>query len=312
MELLSLYQLFFTFSMMFGGIGSITAKTVILSSVLALLIWSALFVLQGVGVSTMAKNRGIGKRYLAFLPFVNLLYLGRLAGDCDFFGHKMKRPGLYAMIAQIAATLFYALLCSAEAVLFTKYAGNLTINSTTGTIVWTGLTGFAEVINNFYYYWGDMICSITGLIYEILVFLIMISLLKKYYAKGYMMLSIVQLFFPMARYIIVFAVRNNKAIDYNEYMRAKYDAYMRRAYQNGNPYGAPPYGNPYGNPYGTPPYGQNQGQAAPQDPFSEFDSGDKDPFGDLDDYGKKSEGQSVGEESVSEPESNNSEDGFFD
>ena len=52
--------------MMYGGVGAITVKTVVTSGALALVIWTALFALQGVGISAMAKNRGIGKRYLAF------------------------------------------------------------------------------------------------------------------------------------------------------------------------------------------------------------------------------------------------------
>ena len=106
----------------------------------------------------------------------------------------------------------------------------------------------------------------------------MISLLKKYYAKNYMMLSFVQLFLPLARYIIIFAVRKNKAVDYNEYMRSRYEEFVRRqqAYR-GNPYGGA-YGGPYGNPYGNPqnPYGAPQ---RPQDdPFGEFSN---EPFSDM-------------------------------
>ena len=191
----------------------------------------------------------------------------------------------------------------AETLLFTVYAPNLTINGTTGTIVWTGLSGFAETINRFYNYWGDLLCSVIGLVYELLVFLIMMSLLKKYYAKGYMLLSFTQLFIPISRYVIIFVLRKNKAIDYNVYMRQKYEEYARRNPYGGNPYG---YGNPYGNnpygnnPYNRPPYGQNpygnpqgwqNGNAQANnepDPFSEFSSQkDDDPFADIQDYGKE-------------------------
>lgn len=302
MELFNLYQSFFTTAFMFGGIGNITQKTIILCAVCAVLIWGGLFALQAVGLATMAKNRKIGKTWMAYLPFVNLLYLGKIAGDCEVFGHKMKKPGLYAMIAQIAATIVFAMISVSETLLFTVYAPNLTVNSTTGTIVWTGLTGFAETVNVFYNTWGDLLCSVIGLVYELLVFLMMMSLLKKYYAKGYMLLSFTQLFIPISRYVMIFILRNNKAVDYNEYMRQKYQEYARRN-PYGGAYGGNPYGSPYGNnPYNRPPYGQNPyGQnpyGAPQgwqgnqgktpDPFAEFSSDkNEDPFADIENYGEE-------------------------
>ena len=96
----------------------------------------------------------------------------------------------------------------------------------------------------------------------ILLFILLTGLYKKYYAKGYLILSWVGLFLPVSRYIVVFVLRNNKAIDYEAYMRAKREEYMRR-----NPYGPyGPYGGPYnpGNqgPYNQGPYNQgpyNQG-----------------------------------------------------
>ncbi len=299
MELFNLYQSFFTTAFMFGGIGNITPKTIIFCSICAALIWGGLFVMQGVGLSVMARNRGIGKRWMAYVPFLNLLFLGRIAGDCEVFGHKMKKPGLYAMIAQIAATIVFAMISVSETLLFTVYAPNLTINSTTGTIVWTGLTGFAETVNVFYNTWGDLLCSVIGLVYELLVFLMMLSLLKKYYAKGYMLLAFTQLFVPISRYVMIFVLRNNKAIDYNEYMRQKYQEYAQRNPYGGNPYG---YGSPYGNnpynapprgqnaqnPYAHPPYGNPQGNhASTPDPFEEFSSQkEEDPFSDIVNYGE--------------------------
>ncbi len=296
MELFSLYQSFFTTSLMFGSANSVTPRLIISCGVLALLVWGGLFILQGFGFCAMAKKRGMEKRWLAFVPFANLLYLGKLAGDCEVFGHRMKKAGLYAMLAQIVTTVTLAALTVSEALLFTVYASNLTINSTTGSIVWTGLDGFAEFINQFYCNWGDLLCSVVGLIYELLVFLLMMSLLKKYYPKNYLFMSFVQLFVPISRFILIFILRNNTAIDYDKYMRARYEEYARR-----NPYGGNPYGN---NPYNRPPYGQNSygqggyanqqnpdygrangGNSGSDNPFEEFGSTNDDPFSDIQDYG---------------------------
>ena len=68
-------------------------------------IWIALFLLQSFALYRMAKNQGIGKRFLAFIPFANILYMSKLAGKCTFFGRRMKNAGIYAMIAHTFLTL---------------------------------------------------------------------------------------------------------------------------------------------------------------------------------------------------------------
>ena len=96
--------------------------------------------------------------------------------------------------------------------------------------------------------------------------------------KNYMVLGILTLFFPIARFIIIFVLRNREAIDYEAYMRARQEAYARQQQEYYNRYGNP-YNNPYGNPYNTPngnygaPYGRppyNPPTPKPEEPFSEF------------------------------------------
>ncbi len=171
--------------------------------------------------------------------------------------------------------------------LYTTYAGDM-IQNESGSPQWPGLTGFAMYVRN-YYYFSDFIVSIAQLAYTIMLFILLMGLYKKYYARGYLLISWLALLVPASRYVAVFVLRNNKAIDYDAYMRAKREEFMRRQQQNpyGNPYNRGPYNqgpysqNPYGgNPYNQPPdgYGQNNNpsggqKSAPDDPFSEFASG---------------------------------------
>lgn len=116
--------------------------------------------------------------------------------------------------------------------------------------------GAAGYVLNFYYI-SDYIISIVQLIYQVLLFILLMGLYKKYYTRGYMLLSCVALFVPLSRYIAVFVIRNNKAIDYDAYMRARREEFMRRQQQqNSYGYGRPPYqGGPYDRgPYGGAPY----------------------------------------------------------
>ncbi len=244
--------------------------------VIGLAIWISFFILQGVGLYTMAKRRGIKKRFLAFVPLANIYYMGKLAGECVVFGHKMKRAGLYAMIAQILTTLAALAFVFSEWYLYVFqgapiiYEENLLVMPQ-----WEGLTGFASFVEGVYGYSGALY-SLLGLVSQILLVILMMGLLQKYSPKNYRILAVVSFMFAPARFIIVFVLRKNNPVNFEEYLRRQREAYFRRQQQY---YGN--YGNPYGNPYGRPPYGGNpygngnygndgRQNSPPQDPFEEF------------------------------------------
>ena len=286
MEIFEIYQVVLFFGLLFAK-GAVSGRLLYGCVFIGLGIWLALFVLQGVGMYKMVKNRSLKNKWLAFVPFVNIWYMGKLAGTCNIFGRKMKRAGLYTVLAQILAVVVCAATVAAEIMLYTTYAGDM-IQNESGSPQWPGLTGFAMYVRN-YYYFSDFIVSIAQLAYTIMLFILLMGLYKKYYARGYLLISWLALLVPASRYVAVFVLRNNKAIDYDAYMRAKREEFMRRQQQNpyGNPYNRGPYNqgpysqNPYGgNPYNQPPdgYGQNNNppggqKSAPDDPFSEFASG---------------------------------------
>ncbi|MBO5736540.1 MAG: hypothetical protein J6S04_01910 [Clostridia bacterium] len=254
-------------------------RMIIISSAISLVMWVGLFILQGFGIYAMATKQGVKNRALAFIPLVNILYIGKLAGECYFFGQRMKRAGMYAMIAQILAAVVSILTVSAEQYLwFTQGAPQM---QTEYGYYWTGLTGFASHVSKFFDI-SVYVLSIFQLFAEIFFVVVMMGLCKKYAPKNFMLLSMVVLFIPIARFIIIFALRKRQPIDYEAYMRARHEAFMRRQqqyYNNQNPYGNP-YGNPYANPYARPntPYDQAQaddkGEAKPDEPFEEFASSD--------------------------------------
>ncbi len=233
------------------------------------ILFAIVFVLQGIGIHTMAKKRNIPNRWLAFVPFVNLWYIGKLAGDCQFFGQRMKRGGLYAMLGQIVATVATCAMIAAETYLWMNHGAPKFENMA----YWTGLSGFSLAVSQFYDI-SAYITSIFQLISEVLFFVLLTSLYKQYEPKHYFGLSLLTLLVPISRFFIVFALRNRKAIDYKAYVRAQQEAYARRRQQQYNPYNNP-YGNPYQNPYNNPnnPYGQNNAQQSKSDdPFAEFSS----------------------------------------
>ncbi len=239
-------------------------KLPLLTILLVGLTFAIAFVLQGIGLYKMAKNRGLKYKALAFVPFLNIWYIGKLAGDCYFFGHRVKGVGVYAMIMQICATLLAVAKVAAEVYLRVNVGAPQ--ESELGLIWSNNLSGLSAHVLTFYDVVG-YILPIVQLIFDIFFIVLAMGLYKKYAAKNHMVFSMLTLFIPISRYIIIFAIRNNKAINYEDYIRAQREAYARRQQQYYNPYN-----NPY-NRYGNENYGANSSRG--EEPFSEFSSNSK-------------------------------------
>ena len=267
MEIYNLYQFgFLIFSIFLDS----TSQALIWGAVLGVVLGLGLFVLQGVGLAVMAKHRNIPHRYLAFVPFANIYYMGKLAGKCGFFGHEMKKAEVYAMIAQIVAVLFASTYIAAELYLYIGHGVPQRGEDLMSPPIWSGLTGFSLTVSKFYEY-GELFFSIISLVSELLLLVLVMGLYKTYSPKNYTPLAFLTFFVPLARFFTVFALRKKRAIDYDAYMRARHDAYIRYQQQR---YGN--YGNPYGNPYNQGYNPQQNQPTAPQsgDPFEEFSSSD--------------------------------------
>lgn len=271
---MEVYQIFSSIYSVLGEFLTADLKLLMWCAVAGVAIWLGLFLLQGFGLFAMAKNRGMKKRWLAFLPFVNLWYVGKIVGECTVFGQRMKRAGVYAMIAQILTTLACFLTIGSQVYLMVEVGAPS--YDQFGLPYWTGLTGFGAVAYKTFNV-VSLILPIFQLIYEVLLIILLVALLKKYAPGNYFILSMLCLFVPYARYIVIFVLRKRSAIDYEAYMRARREAYMRQQQQYNGYNGG--YGNSYGNPYGRPngnPYTENGAKNESKDePFSEFSGGDK-------------------------------------
>ncbi len=275
MELYNFYNFFY------GLVGLFTAADLKMAAlwgaVIGFVVWVGLFLLQGAGLHTMAKRLGMQKRWLAFVPFANLYYMGKIVGDCSFFGQRMKNTGLFVMIAQILTTLGSVLYISAECYLLFNFTP---MQTDLGVLYWTNLTGFAQVAYKFYEL-GQILLSLLSLITEILLVILMLGLLKKYATKNHVLLAVVAFILPVSRFIIVFVVRNNDPIDYEAYVRRQQEAYRQR-YQGG--YGG--YNQGYNGGYNQNGYGGYNPPSPPtspaqEDPFGEFSQGNDEPFEDF-------------------------------
>ncbi len=277
MELYNFYSLIYMIAGMFF---TEELKVAVLSGAVGgFALWLALFFMQGAGLYAMAKRLRLRKKWLAFLPFANIYYMGKIVGECRFFSQRMKNTGLYVMISQIVTSLATVAYIGAESYLIWNFKPMV---SEMGTLYWIGLTGFAGALGKVYDICSYLM-SIFSLVTQILLTILMVGLYKKYSPSNFRLLAVLTFIFPMLRFIMIFAFRKREPFNYEAYMRRKQEEYIRRQqqyYNNyGNPYGGP---NSYGgqnyggqSPYGMGGYQGAQGGQYPQppqveEPFGEF------------------------------------------
>ena len=221
----------------------------------------------GLSLYEMAERSGVKHSWLGFLPFVNTYYAGKVAGEVHFFGKKMKRAGLYAMLAEIVYCLLEACSITASALLAnpayfeTSYVGgsaslNLDLASVPAGLRWliSGSTWFAILA---------LVCNLVMLV---LLCALYTGLYRKYSPRNAFGLTVVSVILPV-RAFALFAIRNNVPVDYDEYMKERFRQAMRSVgmdFHEGNPTGTPT-GNPF------------EGMKPPESPFSEFDDPPTDP-----------------------------------
>ena len=211
----------------------------------------------------MAKKANVNRRFLAFIPFAYTLLVEELAGEVSFFGHKVKRLGLWAMILEFISVVYHAFVVWALHVLYVRNGANLEYVSLSGIDIatWSHLSPEGVLWLQFY---QSGIESLIVLVESILFLLLYIGLYKRYVPHSASLLGIAGAFVPFFKPVAVFCLCNREPIDYEAVMRAKREAF-RRQQQWGNPYG-----NPYGNSYGNPNPTAAPQEEKPKDPFEEF------------------------------------------
>lgn len=238
-------------------------------------IFAVIYVLQSVALYTIGKREGYGNRWMAFVPFLNLYYMGVVSQKNRVFKLGAKQVGI--VIAVVDAVLF-ALKILYYVAMFLIFEGGYVKPIKEPSLYYGGLeliTGYEQTPNfpaSLDWAWWVFskldfyITSWISLVYVVFNVFLTISFFRTYASGRYVLFSILSIFFPI-RGILMFAVRNNKGKGYADYIReqqqrryAMYQEYMRN-----NP---PPsndgsyYGGNYNN-QGP----QSNNQSKPQDPF---------------------------------------------
>lgn len=245
-----------------------------------------LLILGGIGLYTMAKRAGMNGRWMAFIPFLNTYYAGKLAGETHFFGQKMKRAGLYAMLMEILYVALEVFL-AVTAIILTKTCAYSLEYDRYGNLAWTfnssRVPSSLQWLVNVQYYTG-LIAYLLWFVLLVFMCVLFTALFRKYYARSPVLMTFLCAILPF-RGIVLFAVRKNTPVDYNAYMRRRAEEFARRnqpygGYNNYNGYNGNGGYNGNNNGFnGAPPddpfneFGSKSSGNAPDDPFDEFKNG---------------------------------------
>lgn len=221
---------------------------------IAIALYLIFFIFKGVGLYTMASKQGLNKKWQAFVPFANIYLMGRLTGPCPFCGKTIKKIQkwllLFEILAFVTGMFYYVSSLILMGDLFAQYRtpysqpfiGSFEITQ----YEFSNLTGWRST---FFYanQVGYYIYEVLQLIYFIVLIIALVNLFRKYSARNYMMITmwslILFLFFRVPAYaVFIFAMRNNRAVDYKEYINKRRAEYYRQQsnfynnYNNTNPY----------------------------------------------------------------------------
>ena len=274
---------------------------------IALAITLALYVLRSIGLFVLAKRQNVKHAFLAWIPLVWFYILCKLIGKSRLFNMPYEKVALWLCLIFAVSELLtiavnfilffplfqYSLIeggkiyigtgeqVGSELILYSTIEGGLGIFVEKRILPFglavSKVNNILSVLNTLSMFFGFASIIVTISAY--------FAFFRKYLPQHFMLASLLSIFITPALAIFIFVCRNKEPIDYNEYMRARYQRYQN-PYQN-------PYNNPYNqggyNGYSQPkqpehPFGEfaEKGEVDPGDPFGEFSEKKKDPFEEFD------------------------------
>lgn len=267
------------------------------------LLFAVTYVLQSIGLYTVAKNNGFKNKWMAFIPFVNTYYIGVLSEKNKIHGGKPKYYALALAIVEAAYVALMILYFVATSILFRGgYAVPVYETTAFGdSLVDYKVNNLPQNLGWAWWVFSNLQISVTywlQLVYIVLDVFVLFSFFRTYAANRYLVFAILSILFPI-KGIFIFVVRKNKGVDFMEYIRElqrrRYRAYQESMRNSGGPYYQG--GSYFGGNYPNGPYGAPHG-SAPDDPFgglgadggnsggnsssgSNSSGGADDPFGDF-------------------------------
>ncbi len=249
--------------------------------VITLIVAAGLYLLGhlfgGFGLYKIAKRAGDKFAWMAFVPILNTYLAGRIAGETNVFGFKVKHMGVLAAILEfvyIAVNVFTLVL--SMLMLNNTFYG--IVDRKVGETVFRSLEMKAIEGIPTELRWMVTALNVVNIIEIVWYFVVLFAFImlysaffRKYYARSPFMMAFLCSIFPVRGYVL-FAVRNNAPVDYNEWMQERLRRMQQQqAQQYGAPYGQPPQGQGPAEPF-TDTTGSSSADGSPSDdePFSDI------------------------------------------
>ncbi|MBO4594176.1 MAG: hypothetical protein J5697_00570, partial [Clostridia bacterium] len=229
------------------AVGEVSKTLLIVGTVLALAVLLTFYLLRSIGVYKLAKANGIEKPWIAFIPAVWMFTACKLIGESSgFFGQTYKKLALafgiaFSVCAAVSLIdralsyyplISYALQAGETARIY--YAGSYSSDffASSGIPVYPYDSAFCvEGFVAAYPSWINgllRVINILGIFTSIVSIVITVSvyfsLFRKFWPEHYILASLLSILLSLFP-IFMFAVRNNKPVNYGEYMREKYRAF---------------------------------------------------------------------------------------
>ena len=263
----------------YANIASLFTNTFWVQLLIGGLCFALVFVFQGIALYTIASRYGYKNKWMAFLPFFNTYYIGVCAQKNKFYNVDAKKLAMSAGIIECVLFAAYIVYYSACFLVLEYEVEYITTNSLGISYPSYELRNYPAELNWaawMYNYMDKYILSTSNLVLIILEICVLMCFFQTYASRRYVLFTVTSILFPIQG-ILFFVVRNNKGVNYRQYVAAvqaqQYRMYQQQQqYYNQNPYNRQPRdnGNPYQNPYSQ--QGNSRSGTKPDDPFGDFGS----------------------------------------
>ncbi len=191
-------------------------NVLIASYIISSIITIGFFILKAIAIRTLAKNKGLDKLYLAYIPFFNYILLGKVIGMCFLFRKKVNNIGVLVTISTLVCFIVRTLLNLGY------YVDNLI-----DLLGFTGIEYDSVFVSNWMARQGTFyvviwyLYDILSIIEIILTASIIFFIFRKYVPERAFIYSLVSIFFDFMFGPLLFVIRNKKVSSYDEFLRMR-------------------------------------------------------------------------------------------
>lgn len=254
-----------------------------------LCLFAIAFVFQGLALHAIAKREGYQKSWMAFVPFFNTYYIGVCSQKNNFYNISIKKIAIVAAVLDAVLVLLHLFAFIVRYAVLERGGYIIYMPSdyfSTGTILRepklaSNLPAELEWAGWVFNHFNEYVISLIDIAFVLLSIVLLTCFFRTYACRKYIVFTITSILtwaiFPILPSILFFVVRNNRGMEYGNYLAVKrahdYQIYQQQQqfYRNQN---NNPYNNSYNNPNNNPnnPYSNRSNQFSADDRHDPFSS----------------------------------------